>query len=280
MEAAAMILPRPRPTGGRRDAGAAGCADLSPAQPGPRPATTFAAGTIFKGVTFDATASGFTLSGNQIGLAHLAGVANSSAVGQTASLPLNLGFGTHVISGGSGGLAVNGAVTRDVGAVAKFSGTVSSTSLTNDSTGIIGGWATVGSDWASVSGGKRCGVQWLHRHRDESTIVSAPGANLRWIQTTTGFTSALGTGTIDINSLKFGDSNQNATLTFTASTTLRFGANGGFFRSAPAFAGALNFGAIDRRRRRRVYHRRRRRQHARRSGLQYPHQRRQRASGH
>src|SRR5262245_53800079 len=34
------------------------------------PSNNLAAGTIFKGITFDATASSFTLSGNQIALAH------------------------------------------------------------------------------------------------------------------------------------------------------------------------------------------------------------------
>jgi hypothetical protein len=125
----------------------------------------FAAGTIFRGITFAGGAGSFNLSGNNMtlgtqvtgfGITHSGDIVNNSTNAQTISMPLTLAAGKHVITTGNGGLNLSGAITRNPGSAVIFnpgSGAinVAGTGLTT-SNGILGGWATIGGDWATLDG--------------------------------------------------------------------------------------------------------------------------------
>jgi len=105
---------------------------------------------------------GYTLSGSGT-LTLGAGGIDTSALGSgttTIGNALTLAGGQQLWQSGSGGiLAVNGVITRGVGAAVDFSATgITSSTLANDAGGILGGWATVGGangtggDWAANDG--------------------------------------------------------------------------------------------------------------------------------
>jgi autotransporter-associated beta strand protein len=109
------------------------------------------------------TTSGYTLAGSgrlTLGYGIDASALNSGTT--TVGLPLSLPSGEQLWQvGGGGTLAVNGALSRSLGAAVDFTVpgiTTTSLSLTNDATGVIGGWATVNNEvgptanWAANDG--------------------------------------------------------------------------------------------------------------------------------
>ena len=104
---------------------------------------------------------GYTISGTGTLTLGSGGIDASSVYGMTTiGNPLVLATGQQMWQIAPGGtLAVNGAVTRNVGAAVDFSASgIVGSSLTNDATGILGAWATVGAyngtlgDWAAADG--------------------------------------------------------------------------------------------------------------------------------
>jgi hypothetical protein len=123
------------------------------------PNNNFATGTLFSGITFNAGASAFTLSGNAITLGGAAlgnlvsagnygglttnGITNSSTNLQTVNLGVTLAAGNHTFGGGSNGLALNptGGLFHNPGGIAIFipgAGGITSTTISNTN-GILGG---------------------------------------------------------------------------------------------------------------------------------------------
>ena len=108
------------------------------------------------------TATGYTLTGSGTITNGAGGIDASALTSGTTTIgnALSLPAGQQRWQVGSGGtLAINGTVTRALGASVDFSTTgVTSTSLANVN-GIIGGWATIGGvsgsggDWATTSSG-------------------------------------------------------------------------------------------------------------------------------
>jgi autotransporter-associated beta strand protein len=211
----------------------------------------FAAGTPFGGITFDSSAGSFTLGGNAITLPSTAGITNSSSNIQTVNLPLSLAFGNHsFVNAGTAALVLNGGLSRSIGATAKFSGTINISGLSNDATGILGPWATTGLDYAAISGGRIVPYAgYLELGSNPATIPNAPGSNVRWSQgdpaspgTSNGSTT-LATGITNIHTLDF-PVNNNGTILFAPTSTLRFGASGGVFKSANPSGLSLSFGTF------------------------------------
>ncbi len=124
------------------------------------PTNDFAAGTIFDGITFGASAAGSTLTlvGNPILLSGNAngvtvGITNLTALSETVSNNLNLDWGYYMfyspVTGSS--LNLNGGITTSLGAVANFgtnnvvgANNVNSTTYVQDGTGLIAGLGGAG----------------------------------------------------------------------------------------------------------------------------------------
>jgi fibronectin-binding autotransporter adhesin len=222
------------------------------------PSNDFPVGTTFGSITFAPGAGNFTLSGNGIilgdspfnggiaidptnysfSLNNYNSLVNSGTGLETVTMPLTLSAlsatapsgGFHIISGGTGGLAINGAFTRTLGSTADFSGTVTSTTLTPDSTGIIGGWATFNNtDLATVVSGQVVAYTGYTPITGAPVIANSPGSNVKWSGSSGSATLASAT-TTDINSLVYSDASAS-TITMTAGQTLRLGATGTIFRS-------------------------------------------------
>ena len=231
----------------------AGTAGLTPTNDSP-------VGTTFGSITFGPTAGNFTLGGSGIivgdspfnsglpidptnytlNLSNYNSLVNNAAGLQTINMPLTLSTlsatastgGFHIINGGTGGLAINGAFTRTLGSTADFSGTVTSTTFTNDSTGILGGWATFNNtDLATIVGGQVTAYTGYTQVTGAAVIPNTPSSNVKW-SGSSGTATLAGATTTDINSLVYSDATAS-TITMTAGQILRLGAVGTIFRSDP-----------------------------------------------
>ena len=102
-------------------------------------------------------ASGYTLSGSGVLTLGAGGIDASTLSSGTATIgtALSLSLGQQAWQVGAGAtLAVNGTVTRSVGASVDFGVPgITSTSLHNDATGILGTWATTGNTVSSLTTG-------------------------------------------------------------------------------------------------------------------------------
>ena len=215
----------------------------------------FPAGTDFLGLTFNATAGAFTLSGNGIvlnrpiqatGTAVTGGnITNSSTNSQTVGIPLTLSVGNHSISTttDAGTLNLNGAFARSTGSTLVFTKAggdinVTGSGLANDAAGILGTWAVIGDTWASLDGGGN--VVPYNGYTGIATGAITSGANLNYRHTgdSGNLTAANGT---TINSFT---ANTSAARTLTITGTMKLGSRGGIFRNSTSSGVTLVTGGI------------------------------------
>ena len=216
------------------------------------PFNNFTAGTSFRNISFGASASAFTLSGNSLTLAapaavnYLGGlnaqytegsISNLSASTQTISLPLTLANGHHSIIAINSGIPVNlsAAVTLSPAASVSFSTDVNLTgSGLSTVNGILGGWATMSppTSWATLDGGNNVVAYTAFTDiAAGDAIVSAPASNIRI--TSSGANNTLAAaGLTDINSLFFDVTSANQIVDVGTNKILRFGAKGGVFNAS------------------------------------------------
>ena len=205
------------------------------------PFNDFAAGSLFNGITFNAGADPFTLSGNAItlspGIAAGGGtvtggnVTNNSTNAQTANVPLTLAAGNHtfVTAAGSGTLSLAGAITRQANATAVFTRNGGQINFTGsglaNTNGILGGWAVIGNDWAALDGGGNVAAYTGYTPIATGALASDP-IQLPLHRRFGNLTAATGT---TINSLLATVTGGNRTLTVTG--TMKVGPNGGIYRT-------------------------------------------------
>ena len=205
------------------------------------PSNNFAAGSLFNGITFNAGADPFTLSGNAItlspGIAAGGGtvtggnVTNNSTNAQTVNVPLTLAAGNHtfVTAAGSGTLSLAGAITRQVNATAVFTRNGGQINLTGsgitNTNGILGGWAVIGNDWAALDGGGNVAAYTGYTPISTGALASDPTFNYRYIGDSGNLTAATGT---TINSLV---TTVTAARSLTITGTMKLGPNGGIYRT-------------------------------------------------
>jgi fibronectin-binding autotransporter adhesin len=156
----------------------------------PGTAGTVTLNTSLSASNLQFTTTGYTLTGSGTVTDGPGGIDASALTSGTTTVGVNLALPAlqrqwQVGSGGT--LAINGAVTRSVGATVDFSSVgVTSTTLANDANGIIDGWATTGNyvtsattgDFLSVSNGNIiiC-TNYLPVSPAGSTTLSATVAN-------------------------------------------------------------------------------------------------------
>ena len=216
------------------------------------PVNDYAAGALFNGLTFNAAAGAFTLSGTGLtlspGISAGAGtvsggnITNSSSNAETIALPLTLSAGNHTITtdAGSGVLNLNGAFQRNPGGTAVFAeggGSInfSLSGLANDATaggGLLGGWAITGPDWAALDGSKNI-IAYSSYTTAETAIASDATQNVR-VQSSSGNVTLVSTGITNINTLLYSGNIGKQTVEVGAGNVLRLGAQGGIYNAAPA----------------------------------------------
>jgi fibronectin-binding autotransporter adhesin len=216
----------------------------------------FPAGTDFLGLTFNATAGAFTLSGNGIVLnrpqqptttAVVGGnITNSSTAAQTVGIPVALSLGNHSISTttGAGALNLTGTISRTTGSTLVFTKAggdinVTGSGLANNAAGILGGWAVTGDTWASLDGSGN-----VTPYADYTGItggavpVASANVNFRHTGTTAALTAANGT---TVNSFTF---NSGIAPTLTITGTMKLGNRGGILRTSTSTGVATVAGGI------------------------------------
>lgn len=219
----------------------------------PSPMNNYPAGTPFNGITANAGAATFTLSGNALtltrgimagGLGAVSGgtITNSSANPLNLQLPVTLASGKFTINSpiGGGGINFSGAFTRSANASVVFiragTGQINFTGsgLVNDASGIIGGWATFGNDWATLNGSGQ--VTAYNAYTPIATgALPLNGANVNYLFTndTGNITAATGT-TLNTLSASIG-ANRNLNIT----GQMRLGTKGGIHRQGSSNANSI-----------------------------------------
>ncbi len=218
------------------------------------PVNNYAAGALFNGITFNAAAGAFTLSGAGLtispGISAGAGtvsggnITNSSSNAETIALPLTLSAGNHTIAtgAGSGVLNLNGAFQRNPGATAVFAkdgGSInfSLSGLANDATaggGLLGGWAITGPDWAALDASKDVIAYNGYTTADPGTAIASGATQNVKISSSGGNVTLVSTGTTEINTLLYSGTTANQTVEVGAGNVLRLGAQGGIYNAAQA----------------------------------------------
>jgi autotransporter-associated beta strand protein len=216
----------------------------------------FAAGTAFLGLTFNATAGAFNLSGNSIvlnrplqpaGTAVAGGnITNSSTNAQTVGIPVALSVGNHSISttAGAGTLNLTGTLTRATGSTLVFTKgggdiNLNGSSLTNNTAGILGCWASIGDSWASLDGsGNVIPYTGYTGITGGAVPLSSANLNFRHTGTTAALTAANGT---TVNSFTF---NSGIAPTLTITGTMKLGNRGGIFRTSTSTGVATVAGGL------------------------------------
>ena len=228
------------------------------------PFNDFAAGSLFNGITFNAGAGAFTLSGlNGIkltpGLAGANGtvvggnITNNSTSNETIKVPVTLVAGNHtfVTAASSGTLSIGdstvagGSFFRGPNATAVFTrngGNInfSGSGLVNDASGILGGWALIGNDFAALDAsgniaGYGTGAAGVGSYTPIAAgeIVSGATLNYKYTGETAGITAADGTV---INSLV---ATISAARALTITGTMKLGSKGGIYRTGASTANSV-----------------------------------------
>lgn len=205
------------------------------------PNNDFTAGTAFDGITFNSTASAFTLGGNGVLLSgNIAGitngVVNNSSGAQTVNLNLNLDWGYHTFNSAAGSLALNGALTPNAGSAAYLGANLSSSSLTADTAGLISGLDGAGMringsgnyyGLATISGGSIGDYSYSagNIYSAAATISSGINNNVE-LNPTANTTYTIASGTA-LNTVL--NTSGASTATLAISGTLTMGPIGGFY---------------------------------------------------
>ena len=214
------------------------------------PVNDFAANGLFNGITFNAGAGAFTLSGNAItlttGLTGAAGAVtggnatNNSTSTETVNLPVTFGAGNHtfVTAASSGALNFSGALTRAANATAVFTkngGNINfaGSGLANDASGILGGWAVIGNDFATLDGGGNIAAYAAYTPIAAGAITSGATFNYKYSAESANLTVADGT---TINSLV---TTISAARSLTITGTMRLGTKGGIYRTGASTANSV-----------------------------------------
>jgi len=214
----------------------------------------FAPQTQFNGITFDAGAGVFNLTGNGIqlgvqttgtGITTSSDIVNSSANDQTISLTgLTLDAGKHVISTTTNALNISATITQNKGSTVIFvpgTGSINLTGsgLSNDASGLLGGWATIGGNFAALDGSNHVVAYAAYTGViGGGTIASSTTAN---INITAGSGTAItmaAAGVTNINTLLFSAGSAAQVINLATTNTLVLGQNGGVY-NATAVGGTL-----------------------------------------
>jgi len=208
------------------------------------PNNNFTADTTFDGLTFNSTASAFTLAGNNVLLFGAVtngnfnvGVTNSSSLTQTINLNLDLSWGICPISSPAGTLALDGQVTPQAGALAYFGANLTTTSLANDGTGLISGLD--GAGLRMNAGGGLYGLAAVNSgsigdyvysagniYTTAGAITSGAANNVEINPTANALTYTIASGSA-LNTVLY--TSGSYASTFTISGTLHMGLIGGFY---------------------------------------------------
>lgn len=208
----------------------------------PSPVNNYPAATLFNGITANAGAAAFNLSGNAItltrgGIGAGPGGTTGGLISSAAGNPLNLQLPVTLSSGrlnitntGAGGINFSGAITRSVNSSVIFTRAGGSINLTgsglaNDSSGIIGGWAMIGNDWATIDGSG--GVAAYSAYTPIATgALPLNGANANYLFSgdTGNITAAAGT---KLNTLS---ASLGASRNLNITGQMRLGSKGGIHR--------------------------------------------------
>jgi autotransporter-associated beta strand protein len=214
----------------------------------------YVAGSLFNGITFNAGAGSFTLSGTALtvspGISAGAGaisggsITNNSSNEQTIALPITLSAGNHTIgtAAASGALKLNGAFQRSPGGTAVFEkggGNInfSLSGLTNDATdsgGLLGGWAIIGPDFAALDASKNVVAYKGYTGVDPGSAIASREAQNVKIPSSGDNVSLMSAGTTEINTLIFSGTTANQTVEVGVGNVLRLGAQGGIYNAAQA----------------------------------------------
>lgn len=216
----------------------------------------FPASTNFLGLTFNADAGAFTLSGNGIvlsrpiqttGTAVIGGnITNNSPNPQTVGIPVTLSTGNHsiVTATGAGALNLSETFSRSANSTLVFTkagGDINFTGsgLANNAAGIIGSWAAIGDTWASLDGsGNVVPYAGYTGITGGAVPVASANLNYRHTGTTAAMTAANGT---TVNSFTF---NSGIAPTLTISGTMKLGNRGGIFRTSTSTGVATVAGGV------------------------------------
>ena len=219
----------------------------------PGPINNFTAGSLFNGITFNAGAAAFTLTGNALtltqGISSGGGnttggnITNSSANAETVNVPITLGAGNHAITtaASSGQLNLAATVTRAPGSQVVFTkggGNINLTGsgFTVDASGILGGWAVTGigtntGDWATLDGsGNVIAYTGYTPVAPGATLASSTTQNIRIA--TSGANVTTVASLTEANTVLYAGTTANQTLAINAGTTLRLGAKGAIMNTA------------------------------------------------
>ncbi len=217
----------------------------------PSPVNNYPAATLFNGITANAGAATFTLSGNAItltrgGVGAGAGITTGGLITNAAANPLNLQLPITLANGklgitspaGGGGINFSGAVTRAANSAVVFTRTggninFTGSGLANDASGILGGWATISNDWATLNGSGNVTAYTAYTPIATGALANAPNANYRYTDETANITAAAGT---TFNTIAASISaNRNLTVT----GQMRLGSKGGIYRQGTSTANSI-----------------------------------------
>jgi autotransporter-associated beta strand protein len=235
------------------------------------------AGLTTVGINFAADAAAYTLNGNALtlnwetvptadggtGITHRGDIVSESANAQTINLPIAMNSSKHVISTGTAGLHLGGALTfsTNLGPATQPKGTslvfsdggggvsLAGSGLANDASGILGGWATIGASHAALDGTGKvipyAGYTLIDSAANPgATIADNANSNVR-ITTQSGTALTITTPTTHVNTITYGDgvtplgAAQVISLGGVgAGNTLIMGRNGGFYNTSGAPVGS------------------------------------------